>query len=126
MYTICKGELQASYMMHGILWKEMDFYFVVGCKMDKFRKEIPGLLEVNAVYLDNLESVPCSGMLPIALVDTKIKQTKKQKNPFNLTQTMLFLLRDAFKRKEGIIQEKDGLNCVLGLPTPSLATPSTK
>lgn len=46
-------------------------------------------------------------MLPIALVDTKIKQTKKQKNPFNLTQTMLFLLRDAFKRKEGIIQEKE-------------------
>lgn len=47
MYTICKGELQASYVMHGILWKEMDFYFVVGCKMDKFRKEIPGLLEVK-------------------------------------------------------------------------------
>lgn len=35
--------------MHGILWKEMDFYSVVGCKMDKFREEIQSHLEMNAV-----------------------------------------------------------------------------
>lgn len=77
MYTICKGELQASYVMYGILWKEMDFYFVVGCKMDKFKKEIQSLLEVNAVYLHSLESAPCSGMLPITSADTKMTQTKR-------------------------------------------------
>lgn len=76
MYTICKGELQASYVMCGILWKEMDFVFMVGCKMDTFRKEIQSLLEMNAKHLDSLESAPCSGMLPNTSADTKIKQTQ--------------------------------------------------
>lgn len=80
MYTICKGELQASYMMYGILWKEMDFDFIVGCKMDTFSKEIQSLLEMNAEHLDNLESAPCSGMLPNTSADMKIKQT--QNPPF--------------------------------------------
>lgn len=64
---------------------------MVGCKMDKLKKEIQSLLERN------LDTVPCSGMLPITAADTKIKQTNK--TPFNLPQTIIFLLRDAFKRK---------------------------
>lgn len=79
MYTICKEELQASYVMYGILWKEMDFDFMVGCKRDKFRKEIQSLLEMNAEFLDNLEAPSCSGMLPITSADTKVKQTNKKK-----------------------------------------------
>lgn len=78
MYTICKGELQASYMMHGILRKEMDFYFMFGCKMDKFKKEIHCIPFQKALYLDNLETVPRSGLLPITSADVKIKQTNKQ------------------------------------------------
>lgn len=65
-------------MMHGILWNEMDFYFMVGCIMDKFRIEVQSLLEMNAVYLAvYLESAPSSGMLLITSADMKIKQTNK-------------------------------------------------
>lgn len=88
--------------------------------MDTFRKEIQSLLEMNAVYLDNLESAPCSEMLPITSADTKIKQTNKA---FNLPQTMLFHLRDAFKRKEGIIKRRKWSKLCPGAAIPLLAYP---
>lgn len=99
MYTICKGELQTSYMMYGILWKEMDFDFMARCKPNTFRKELQSLLQMNTEHLDGLESAPCSGMLPSVSADTKIKTNKQiNKNPFNLTPNMLFL-GGCFKKK---------------------------
>ena len=81
MYTICKGELQISYMMYGILWKEMGFDFMARRKTSTFRKEIQSLLEMSAEHLDGLKSAPCSGMLPNTSADMKIK-INKQKTPF--------------------------------------------
>lgn len=98
MYTICKGELQTSYMMYGILWKEMDFDFMARCKPNTFRKELQSLLQMNTEHLDGLESASCSGMLPSVSADTKIKTNKQIKTLLTWPQTCCFW-GAALKRK---------------------------
>lgn len=66
MHAICRDRLQTSYVMYGLLCKEMNFKFIARYTNNTFRKEIQSLLELNAEHLCNLEFAPCSRMLPSA------------------------------------------------------------